>query len=72
MSIKGLDGWHTFCRIVDHGIDPRIIIEARNGSLGVQLGDFNCRQALELADMIVEAVKKAQSLPFVGNVSGGS
>lgn len=58
--IKGLDNWTTACRIEQPGIDPQIIIEAKNGSLFVLLGNFNCHQARALADLINQTCDEAE------------
>lgn len=58
--IKGLDNWTTACRIEQPGIDPQIIIEAKNGSLFVLLGNFNLSQARALADLINQTCDEAE------------
>ena len=60
--IKGLDNWTTVCRIEQPGIDPQIIIEARNGRLFVLLGNFNTTQARELAGLIIKTCDEAEGL----------
>lgn len=62
MSIKGLDNWTTVCRTEQPGIDPQIIIEARNGSLFVLLGNFNTTQARALAGLIIKTCDEAEGL----------
>lgn len=59
--IKGLDNWHTGCRIENTGIDPQIIIEASRCSLFVRLGNFNLPQARALADLINKTCDEAES-----------
>jgi hypothetical protein len=58
--VRGLDNWVTVCRVENHGIDPQIIIEARNRSLTVLLGNFNVRQAREVAEMILRTCEYAE------------
>ena len=59
-TVKGLDNWVTTCRIEQPGIDPQIIIEARNGSLFVLLGNFNLHQARALAGLINQTCNEAE------------
>jgi len=59
--VKGLDNFHTFARIEDRGIDPRIVLEARQGSLSVMLGNWTCDQARSVAKMLTDAADEAES-----------
>jgi hypothetical protein len=59
--VKGLDNWTTDVLIENPGIDPQIIIEAKSpGSLFVRLGNFNTRQARQLADLINQTCDEAE------------
>ena len=60
--VKGLDNWITTCRIEQPGIDPQIVIEARNGRLFLLLGNFNCTQARQLADLINKTCDDAEGM----------
>lgn len=59
--VKGLDNWVTSCRVEDPGIDPRVVLEARNGSIFVQLGNWNLSQARDVAHQINQICDEAEA-----------
>lgn len=61
MSVKGLDGFTTDCRVENPGIDPQIILEAHHGTLFVMLGNWNTTQAREVARLILDTCDKAEA-----------